>query len=557
MLKFLVTLLLIGSTVHATLLRYASDNIVVDTQTGLMWQDDTTVATNATSWESAISSCEALSNTFSDWRLPNHNELTTIVDRSRSEAIYDTFTNHDNNGSYWSSTTRAGSDTEAWTVDWSYHGFDTFKTKTDSHRVRCVRSGQTDTKDYTFVQNLPLVLIAVSYNDQAIGDSATNWSNKIFGTSHSQLNHYYDEISLGNFAFTKASETQGTANDGIINVSINRNHPGQSGFGATDIIDAVNAANPFIDFSAYDSDNNGAISQYELQIMLIVGGGETSIGDGAATSIWAYASSIETANAPVVDHVRVTETMTGGKYSAFGERQGANFATIGIIAHELGHAVFNLPDLYDTNSSLTGASRGIGAFGLMGSGSWNKQSGEDAGATPAPMSAWTRLQQNGWITPTVFAGGTQNITLNATDQANYNIIKITTDDPNEYFLVENRTPAAAYTIGYDRGLYALAGTNFLGGVAIWHIDEDQLSDFENANADETHKLVDLEEADNGTNMDDDSDNGVRTNLFYSGNATSFTDATTPNSKKYDGSTTNISVTNIGTPSSSMTITFSK
>ena len=53
-------------------------------------------------------------------------------------------------------------------------------------------------------------------------------------------------------------------------------------------------------------------------------------------------------------------------YSQFGELHGFSAgiswdATIGVMAHELGHAYFDLPDLYDT----TEASSGIGAFGLM------------------------------------------------------------------------------------------------------------------------------------------------------------------------------------------------
>ena len=60
-------------------------------------------------------------------------------------------------------------------------------------------------------------------------------------------------------------------------------------------------------------------------------------------------------------------------FSQFGERHGSSSsdtwdATIGVMAHELGHAYFDLPDLYDTSA----IGEGIGAFGLMGGGSWGK-----------------------------------------------------------------------------------------------------------------------------------------------------------------------------------------
>ncbi len=44
--------------------------------------------------------------------------------------------------------------------------------------------------------------------------------------------------------------------------------------------------------------------------------------------------------------------------------------------------------------------------------------------------------------------------------------------------------------GYQAGLdYGLGGNDNTSGIAIWHIDENQ-----SVNSDETHRLVDLEEA---------------------------------------------------------------
>ncbi len=41
--------------------------------------------------------------------------------------------------------------------------------------------------------------------------------------------------------------------------------------------------------------------------------------------------------------------------------------TCGVFAHEMGHAAFGLPDLYDTDNS----SEGLGNWSLMAGGSWN------------------------------------------------------------------------------------------------------------------------------------------------------------------------------------------
>jgi M6 family metalloprotease-like protein len=58
---------------------------------------------------------------------------------------------------------------------------------------------------------------------------------------------------------------------------------------------------------------------------------------------------------------------------------------IGVLAHEIGHAL-GLPDLYDYD----GSSQGIGAWGLMGSGSHSQPH------SPAHLSAWAK-EQLGWV----------------------------------------------------------------------------------------------------------------------------------------------------------------
>ena len=105
-------------------------------------------------------------------------------------------------------------------------------------------------------------------------------------------------------------------------------------------------------------------------------------------------------------------------FSQFGERQGSSSidtwdATIGVMAHELGHAFFILPDLYDTSA----IGSGIGNFGLMGSGSWGyKSSSEKSGATPVHLSAWSK-EKIGACVPQMVDNGTNSITLPAVYQS--------------------------------------------------------------------------------------------------------------------------------------------
>jgi M6 family metalloprotease-like protein len=301
---------------------------------------------------------------------------------------------------------------------------------------------------------VPLLPVGVSFTDYTIQDNSFNWNAKIFGMNSGNLNHYFDEISYGNFALVESNETSGTHNDGIVMVTLPYNHPGNTGMDRTEIADAIALADPFIDFSAYDANGNGVISRDELQIIFIIAGGGTSAGDPVASSVWAHAWSFGgVPAAPVHDGTTLMQYVTDGSYARFGEMHGAHFATIGIIAHELGHALFELPDLYD----IDGSSAGIGNFGLISGGSWGAKVTEEAGTTPVHMCAWSKMQQQ-WAKMVEINASTNNIEVNATHTTDYSVIKVPTDNPQEYFLIENRSPS-----GYDAGLYRLDYAVFDGG----------------------------------------------------------------------------------------------
>jgi len=93
-----------------------SNGIVTDHQTGLMWQDDYDSNTNTVNdsvsqnyGQNAYTQCESLNNNnfggYNDWRLPNINELLSIIDDTRSPTIGLVFQSvvTDSTG-YWSST---------------------------------------------------------------------------------------------------------------------------------------------------------------------------------------------------------------------------------------------------------------------------------------------------------------------------------------------------------------------------------------------------------------------------------------------------------------------
>ncbi len=126
----------------------SSSGIVTDNKTGLQWQDD--YSDNGgnikqATWRDAIDYCENLSlGGYTDWRLPNINELRSIVDRSYNEpAISPAFQYTTSLASFacWSSTTSQHYTNYAWLVSFLTGGSD-YHGKSTVEYARCVRGGQ-------------------------------------------------------------------------------------------------------------------------------------------------------------------------------------------------------------------------------------------------------------------------------------------------------------------------------------------------------------------------------------------------------------------------------
>jgi len=130
------------------------DSTVTNTDTGLMWELKTDDSgnrdkDNVYNWEEALSYCENLDLAgYNDWRLPNINELQSLVDYTKcSPSINTTFFPDTVSSHYWSSTTYAYDPYYAWYVGFdgglsgygkSYYGYGF---------VRAVRGGQCGSLD--------------------------------------------------------------------------------------------------------------------------------------------------------------------------------------------------------------------------------------------------------------------------------------------------------------------------------------------------------------------------------------------------------------------------
>jgi len=392
----------------------------------------------------------------------------------------------------------------------------------------------------------PLLVILVSFADKAISTTASAWADKFFGASGKTVNTYYLQASKNRFLFNPATESEGTANDGVISVTLAINHPNTANTDDTvrsAVKTALQAADPYINYAGFDSNNNNSLSTPELHLVLVFAGYEAAYSSAYTPLLWAHHWSLfSPVTAPLLDGVYVAGSSYGGGYAAVGEFHSTHAATIGVICHELGHNL-TLPDLYDTD----GTSDGVGAHCLMGAGNWGLAPGDSyQGQTPVLPSAYCR-QAIGFSDVRVVTGeAVTNTLLQVSDSTNLtDMVRINTPNSQQFFLIENRQLS-----GFDAGLYIYFNyTPSGGGLAVWHVDTSVT-----VNSDDTWRLVDLEEAANPVLDVYGLPQGRLENYYYANNVTRFDETTSPNNVLNGGAVSLARIYNVSGAGAAMTFT---
>ncbi len=124
--------------------KIGDDDVVKDSVTGLMWQK--TYKDSVKTFADALSTCEDLDYAgFTDWRLPNKNELATLADYGKYHpaSVFPDMPNR----SFRTSTSDAKKSptTDDWKNAWYvtfYDGIVNFAGKSNSDIVRCVRRSE-------------------------------------------------------------------------------------------------------------------------------------------------------------------------------------------------------------------------------------------------------------------------------------------------------------------------------------------------------------------------------------------------------------------------------
>lgn len=351
-----------------------------------------------------------------------------------------------------------------------------------------------------------VAVILVDFDDTNLGETREHYEELFFSEgvlANGSVREYFDEVTAG-----KVRIVGDVIGPYRLPRDLSEYANGDSGTGAalpnarTMARDAAVAANPEIDFGPYDNDSDGFVDAF-----VVVHAGPGAEVTGSPDHIWSH-----------------KWVLSGGAFNADGTNIFAYLTVpedcrIGVCCHELGHLVFGFPDLYDTDYS----SEGVGNWCLMGGGSWN-----GGGDVPAHPCAWCKADQD-WA-DVVNQDTNATVDIEAVRDGNkvYRLWK-EGQASTEYFLVENRQRD-----GYDSELPG-------DGLLIWHVDETIAS-----NSDENHPKVALLQADGQRDLEKGSNRGDGGDP-YPGDSdnTTFNDSSTPSSKSYAGSTTDVGVTQIG------------
>lgn len=413
--------------------------------------------------------------------------------------------------------------------------------------VRKRRKATVKVVPSTGTAKIPILLI--NYSDTTSTNTPSEFESLLFDTTPAiatgpgSMKDYYEEVSYGAFSVSSGpsgvSEWHTAANG---HDYYGQNFLGFDEFPAELVKEAVLAADAAgFDFSQYDNDGDG-----KVEVVNIVHQGSGEEESGVATDIWSHSWSLTYAGVGSVS----VDGVTVDDYVIQPERwSSGGMITIGVFAHEFGHAL-DLPDLYDTDYS----SMGIGDWGLMASGSYNKTT--NSGDSPAHMSAWCKYFL-GWVTPTSVSSTLTNEVIDQADTtADVYQLLSGSKTSGEYFLVENRQKS-----GFDQGLPG-------DGLLIWHIDGTLISKNMNSNTVNdnecypggpscaaNHYGVVLEQADNLWQLEKFLSQGDDGDPYPgSANNTSFTDSSSPDSDLHDGNPGVASVTDISASGSQMTAT---
>jgi M6 family metalloprotease-like protein len=215
--------------------------------------------------------------------------------------------------------------------------------------------------------------------------------------------------------------------------------------------------------------------------------------------------------------------------------RNADELSIGTFCHENGHLLCRFPDMYDygNRDGDTGQSAGIGAYCLMGSGNHL-----NFGRTPSPVCGYLR-DLAGWCDTAIVLDEPGEYEARHADYGT--VIKMPTDKPNEYFVVENRSK-----LGLDQSLPA-------SGLAVYHCDTLGSNELQDGSPSRHYQCA-LLQADGHLDLEHDVNQGDGTDLFAASSGVVLSATTLPSSRRWDGADSGLVLSALGAPGTTIKFT---
>ena len=340
---------------------------------------------------------------------------------------------------------------------------------------------------------MAMCVVLVDFADIACTTDEDEWADKCFGYEDS-LRTFCQSASKKKLDIVPAAERYG-ADDGVVHVTLAEDHPSTVQLDDDDFTHrlvnrVLHAADRYIDVSAYDRNGDGVLWSTEFTPLIVLAGYEQDFEEYANDpSVGAHMHFTDEDGASLsLDGVSDDVYIMIGELVYDYVRNENLLNSLEIIAHETGHAL-GLPDLYDTDDSSLGA----GIHSTMGGCIYQDRSGK-INEDPVELDSWSKLFLGFVQAQVVTQAGEYTLYDDYTGLGN--ILLIPTQDPNEFFLLENRQ-----FVHYDT---VLADYMERGGISIWHINSrmierniynvDGFVNVSAVNDDEDRKGVDLEEA---------------------------------------------------------------
>lgn len=351
-----------------------------------------------------------------------------------------------------------------------------FTTAQRARRSKALVARKASQVPQTGSPRIPVIL--VNYKDKKFISSnpVDAWKKQISNPGEVSVYQYFVDQSFGKY--TPQFDIYGP-----YNLANNRSYYGGNDYYGEDkrvgtmVGEACQGMDSTIDWSKYDNDGDGMC---DVVIVLYAGDGEASSWDSdAENAVWPCQWELSDSD---FGKDLTMDGVTVSKFAVFNEVNGYDLKKldgIGTFCHEFSHCL-DLPDFYDTEY---GKHFGMGSWSLLDNGSYNND-----GYTPCGYTAYERNFM-GWFDYTDPKEGTRYTTKTVQDGGE--AYKITSNNPNEYYIIEN-----IQQTGWNKHAFA-------SGLQVTHVNYNATTWLENTVNNSNAQGMTIIPADNSLKLDYD------------------------------------------------------